>query len=212
MIQMKHSMTPIWYVIKIYLIALILLFAFPSFGKVPPIVPPEAQQILRQTMAENGYLTVEMHAEFWQILRSFRNDEAVLTGMSFLRSNLSISEAIQAATWKSMLLSWESNEPIKTEALKIITDELDKFLLENNPFSKGTNNHREFARSFEASYRQSIKSVEAFILAASKRQSFVNTENGRFHLSKSMIERVLTNMEDSFDRADRLLDPQWREN
>jgi len=209
---MKHSMTPIWYVIKIYLIALILLFAFPSFGKVPPIVPPEAQQILRQTMAENGYLTVEMHAEFWQILRSFRNDEAVLTGMSFLRSNLSISEAIQAATWKSMLLSWESNEPIKTEALKIITDELDKFLLENNPFSKGTNNHREFARSFEASYRQSIKSVEAFILAASKRQSFVNTENGRFHLSKSMIERVLTNMEDSFDRADRLLDPQWREN
>ena len=200
------------YAIKLNLIALSILFASSSFGQAPPSVPPEAQQILRQTMAENGYLTEEMHSEFWQIVRSLGNDEEVQTAMKFLTSNLSLVEAFQAATWESMLLSWESNELKKTETLKMMTDNIDKFMLENNPFPKGTSNHSELARSFEASNRQSIKSVEAFILAASKRQSFVNTANGRFPLSKSMIERVLTNMEDSFDRTDRLLDPQWSEN
>ena len=200
------------YAIKLNLIALSILFASSSFGQAPPSVPPEAQQILRQTMAENGYLTEEMHSEFWQIVRSLGNDEEVQTAMKFLTSNLSLVEAFQAATWESMLLSWESNELKKTETLKMMTDNIDKFMLENNPFPKGTSNHRELARAFEASNRQSIKSVEAFILAASKRQSFVNTANGRFPLSKSMIERVLTNMEDSFDRTDRLLDPQWSEN
>jgi hypothetical protein len=161
-------MMTIRYVIKLYLISLSILFAAPSFGQASPSVPPEAQQILRQTMAENGYLTKEMHADFWQIVRSLGNDEEVQNGMVFLRSNLSVSQAFQAATWKSMLLSWESNEPKRTEALKMMADNFDKFMLENNPFPKGTSNHSEFTRSFEASYRQSIQSVEAFILAAAK--------------------------------------------
>ena len=193
------------------LLAFLLLIASTALSQQPSNIPPEAQQIMRQTLAENGYLTEEMHSHFWQIVRSLGEEEDINTGMTFLKSNLQLTKTFQTATWESMLLSWESNELRRTDDLIMMMDNFEDFIVENNPFPQGTSNHSEFSAAFEAEYRNSMRSVEAFLTAAANRRSYVTTPNGGFPLSKDMIQRVLDNIDSSFSRIDRLFDPQWRD-
>lgn len=203
--------------VRIYCRSIILMgllcaaLSAPASSQMSPYIPQGAEEILRKTMAENGYLTEEMHIQFWDLAGSSGNEDDLRVGMEFVRSNLVLTKALQTGSWESMLLSWESREVIKTRALEVMADNLDKFILENNPFPSDTAQHREFAEGFESEYLSAMQSIDAYLLAASKRQRYVNTPSGRFPFSKAMIQRVLRNIEGSFERADRLLDPEWRE-
>lgn len=196
---------------KAIIISVALLFANPSASQQTSDIPFEAQQILRQTLAENGYLTEAMHTKFWRIVRSLGTSDEIETGITFLRGNIDLTQAVQRATWESTLLSWQAEEIIRTASLEMLTENFDKFMLEHNPFPKGSRQNSEFTDAFEAEYRNSMQSIDAFLIAAAKRQQYVETQNGMIPLSKSMIERVLTNMEASFGRLDRLLNPTWND-
>lgn len=175
-------------------------------------VPSEAREIMRKTLAADGYLYEEMHSKFWQSLRSLKGSEGDLKkGIEFLKASMSMHNEIQKASWESIRLSWISESVVRTDELTQLTEDLASSIEENSPYEVGTANHAALMDGFETSFAQSMESINIFLSAAAERERYIETPTGNVSLSMDVIEYVLANIDSSFDRAERLFSPTWEE-
>lgn len=175
-------------------------------------VPSEAREIMRKTLAADGYLNEEMHSKFWQSLRSLKGSEGDLTiGMEFLKASMSMHNKIQKASWESIRLSWISESVVHTDELTQLTEDLASSVEENSPYEVGTANNAALMDGFETSFAQSMESINVILSAAAERKRYVETPAGHMSLSMELIDYVIANIDASFVRAERLFSPIWEE-
>lgn len=191
---------------------LVLLPSQVSAQQFLDTVPSEAREILRQTLAADGQLNEEMHAQFWQSLRSLKGSEEELQkGMELLKASMSIHNEIQKASWESIRLSWTNERVVRTSKLTQLTDDLASSIKKNSPYELGSDEHAAFVDGFESSFAQSMESIDVILSAAAQRQRYVETPTGDVSLSIDLIDYVIANIDASYRRAERLFSPTWED-
>lgn len=175
-------------------------------------VPSEPREIIRQTLAADGYLNEEMHSQFWQSMRSLRGSEEDLQNvMELLKASMSIHNQIQKASWESIRLSWTNERVVRAQRLTQLTENLANSIKEKSPYELGSDNHAAFIDGFETTFAQSMETIDIVLSAAAERERYIETPTGNMSLNMDLIEYVIANIDSSFDRAERLFSPTWEE-
>lgn len=158
---------------------------------------PRQQEIWQTVMSVDGYLTREMHADFWEAMpRSmFKDDAGKAAYLRFLEKALISGLKYQREAWLSVRASMNNGRVVKTPGYEAVKEAvLTAF--------DGTGSKQKVASK--------IANGERMIEAAAK-GSPIETPNGLAYITPEMVDQVLAGMDGSLARAGRLLKPVWED-
>ncbi|MCX2983388.1 hypothetical protein EYC98_21215 [Halieaceae bacterium IMCC14734] len=160
-----------------------LLCAAPSYAQ----LPDEAQAIMMIVMKADGYITEEMHINFWaSIAEIAKTDEDVNQFSTHLSNNLLLTQEYQFELFKSARLSEEQGEVVMTERFKVLALGVEKI-------SPG----------------QKVLAQEFLESAAFQRMINRRADGRSLIVTKEVIDLTMPNIESSFKRLNRLLSKDW---
>ena len=81
---------------------------------------------------------------------------------------------------------------------------------ENLPWPEDSRDYAEAIAAFQDRRMVSGESVERLLEAAATRTPLITVAGEEIPIDEQSISRVLANLDASFERLNRLLDPQWR--
>ncbi len=148
-------------------------------------------EIMRITLASDGWLTEDMHREFWaQIPVSDRSNPVM---KMFLEQVLSEGLDFQRGTWKSVMFSLQAGQVTKSpdyESAKarILSSSTSVLLQEQNATA--------------------IKNAESLMDAAANKSVFV-TPRGKVYITYELVSKTISGLESSLCRARQLANPNW---
>ena len=155
------------------------------------ILSPKMQLIIRYTLAVDGYLTQQMHQEFWNEVRRIVTSQEI----EFMKKNLNVmildAHKYQQELWKSAKISYENKQVVKTQRLI----ELEVKIMSLNLYKKRM--------------KISMENSKRLLEAAAKRSSMNSVQGQTIQLDINMINIVLNNMGLSFMRFENLLNKNW---
>jgi hypothetical protein len=153
-------------------------------------------EIFLTAMAADGWLTEEMHRQFWaeipnEILSDSQEVNAIVEGMDNV---VTLANGFQWETWNSIRLSIEKKKPEHTPGY---SGERDR-LLSAWP-------RKEDRTGIE----QSVANAEGMIDAAGKGTAF-RSARGPMYLTSELVDNVLAGIEGAMFRLRRLGNPVWK--
>lgn len=169
----------------------------------------QAMQIMHETMSVHGDLTQDMHSRFWRLLDSSASGRVTDNELQFMRFGAELSLEIQRETWFSMKESWDQQRVLKTESLVNLMEDFPSVVRARSPYPVGSREYQDMMLALTREYARSFESVDAWLVAAGNRQSQVTTSTGTFHLSLDLIQTVNDQLEESFQRLQKLLQRTW---
>ena len=158
----------------------------------------DQREILRLTLAADGYLDQDMHRKFWNDVSEETIDDpgelAILRDHA--RSIGTQGIRWQREAWKSIRLSLEAGKVVKSSDYETVKLEFVEFAL-------GIGAPADVIE-------QGVSDAEGMLLAASEGRSYFSPA-GEIELDAGAVSLVLANMEVIFTRFDKLLNPVWQD-
>lgn len=155
---------------------------------------PRQQEIIRIVRSTEGYVTKDLHDEFW---RSMPPEVNTPSGYKMLADMFKeVSEAREVflrESWVSARASLRARKIVRTPAY--IEAKEKALAASENP-------------GYQKSMLESIAGAER-LLAAAATGTPVSTPDGKYYVTEDVAEKVLSGIEASEFRFARLIKPQW---
>ena len=188
-------------------VTLILLYCGLVFGFVDLNQLTDKQMLIfQQTINVYGKLTKDMHQDFWsdvadkdKAAKDYAENKHIDTEMSRIGSEY------QLELWKSALISYQNQEVFKSNKYQEIKDEMNDIFIRG---SKSISDIDERNRTLER-MKISIINSENLLISAAARENMQSVQGPIVDLSEQNIKFVISNIEESFVRVERLLNPNW---
>ena len=191
--------------IKKLILSLIILF---SLNCLASAMTQNQLHIIHQVLnVDQGKVTKQMHADFWKDVPN--KDEIVdfyeTTGLmaKITRDGM----RYQMELWKSALISYQNQQVFKSEDYINARETINDFI---NRVSKNIPNETERLQVINQMKTGMINS-DNLLKSAAARIDMQSVQGPIMELSEERIKFVISNIETSFKRIDKLLQVEWKE-
>lgn len=191
--------------IKKLILSLIILF---SLNCLASAMTQNQLHIIHQVLnVDQGKVTKQMHTDFWKDVPN--KDEIVdfyeTTGLmaKITRDGM----RYQMELWKSALISYQNEQVFKSEDYLNARETINDFI---NRVSKNIPNETERLQVINQMKTGMINS-DNLLKSAAARIDMQSVQGPIMELSEERIKFVISNIETSFNRIDKLLQSEWKE-
>ncbi len=164
--------------------------------------------IFQQTLnVDQGKITKQMHTDFW---KDVPNKDDVVKFMETTGLMAKITRdgmQYQMELWKSALISYRNKQVFKSDDYLKIREVMNDFI---NRVSKNIPNANERAQVVNQMKTSMINS-ENLLKSAAARTNMQSVQGPIIELSEERISFVISNIEKSFSRIDKLLKVEWKD-
>jgi len=154
-------------------------------------------EIIQIVLSVEGYITKELHAEFWaSVPPTIRHDAKTME--AFVRTidrSIAAGVRFQWESWASMKASLEAGRIVKTPGYAI---------------AKKSALNASTIPSFNQHARQGVANAEAMIEAAAGGKPF-QTPKGPMYITPELVNQVIAGLDGSIARFRRLVHADWEE-
>lgn len=189
---------------------LILLLLVP-IGASSQDLSPKIQDILRITMAADGYLNGETHREFWEEINKLGTPEEIKVATEVIQGSIILASEYQKETWTSAKESATKRTVIKSKRLIELEDEYPRKYKESMIKALPSSQHELAVQAFDKQFVTVRKNTSNLLKASANETSMLSVQGERTQvIDLNLINTSLTAIESSFERVTNLLDPNWK--
>jgi len=189
---------------------LILLLLVP-IGASSQDLSPKIQDIVRITMAADGYLNEETHREFWEEVKKLGTPEGIKVATEVIQGSIILASEYQKETWTSAKESAINRKVIKTKRLIELEDEYPRKYKETMLKALPESQHEPAVQAFDNQVATVRKNTSNLLKASADKTSMLSVQGERTQvIDLNIINTSLTAIESSFERVTNLLDPNWK--
>jgi hypothetical protein len=174
----------------------------PTGSSAPSEWTPRQKEIMRIVMsAEGGYLTKEMHTEFWQpvVLQYGKVTASVSARIkAALDESIGMATGFQRETWASVAASAREKKVVFTPGYAAARQKVESYSNSNLPVEA-------------KAIKQAVESGDRLIRAAASGEP-ISARGQTFYVKEELAVRVLEGLDGAMARASRLISPDWSEN
>ena len=165
-------------------------------------------RIINQVLnVQDGKITKQLHIDFWKDVPN-KMDVANFMETSGISAMITRNGMkYQMELWKSALVSYQNRQIFKSKDYLEIKKEINDFI---NKVSKNIPNANERAQVVNQMKISMINSNN-LLKSAAARTSMKSVQGPVVELSEQKIRLVINNIEKSFYRIDKLLQPEWKD-
>ena len=187
---------------------LLSLILFISFTSQLMAMTQNQMIIISQVLnAEGGKITKQMHTDFWKDVPNKMNVVKFMETSGMMAMITRNGMKYQMELWKSALVSYQNRQIFKSKDYLEIKKEINDFI---NKVSKNIPNANERAQVVNQMKISMINSNN-LLKSAAARTSMKSVQGPVVELSEQKIRLVINNIEKSFYRIDKLLQPEWKD-
>ena len=162
-------------------------------------------------MAENGYLTQDMHDQFWKTLRRTADNTEQDAFIEILAPAVEWGQEYQLELWKSARLSYLEGQVNKTLSLVEMQNNLEAKFQEWISKASQMPDYHKMLQDTKRGLQASLENGEVLLEAAAEHDPMPFPNAPSLRLDKEYIDRIIDRIDDSFSRVQNLLDPEWRD-
>jgi N12 class adenine-specific DNA methylase len=187
---------------KFFIIILIIFFN----SELSQAMTQKQLLIINQTMnVDQGKVTKQMHTEFWNDVPN-KNEIAKFMETTGLMAKITRdSMKYQMELWKSALVSYQNQQIFKSEEYLIARDAMNDFILR---ISKNIPNEEE-RKQVVNQMKTSMINSDNLLKSSAARTNMQSVQGPIMEISEQRIKFVILNIEKSFNRIDKLMNPIW---
>ena len=165
----------------------------------PPVEPnlsPRQEEIMRIVRAGDGYITEELHREFWDAMpfSDSQMAEAARDIEELTNAAIGPAQRLGYETWLSARMSLEAGRVVRSPGLASAV--------------RATLKASDIP-SYRAASQQSMKSVDRILSAAADGTPLV-TGSGPIFINEDLIAATLAGIEGGTRRSEILFSPEWK--
>ena len=164
--------------------------------------------IINQVLnTEQGRITKQMHTDFWKDIPNKQNFVEFMETTGLMAKLTRDSMNYQMELWKSALISYQNRQVFKSD------DYLKSRELMNDFFDRVSNNIPDINQRQEVKNQMAVSMANSdeLLRAAALRINFNSVQGQSIELSEERLKFIISNIEKSFIRIDKLLKPEWTE-
>ena len=164
--------------------------------------------IINQVLnVDQGKVTKQMHTDFWKDIPD-KNDIVKFMETTGIMAKLTRDGMnYQMELWKSALISYQNKQVFKSEDYIEAKETMTDFI---NRVSKNIPNANERAQVINQMKTGMINS-DNLLKSAAARTNMQSVEGPIVELSEERMTFVISNIEKSFSRIDKLLQSEWKD-
>jgi len=185
---------------------LVSLILFISFTSQLMAMTQNQMFIIQQTLnVDQGKVTKQMHTDFWKDVPN-KDDVAKFMETTGLMAKITRDGMqYQMELWKSALISYRNKQVFKSDDYLKIREVMNDFI---NRVSKNIPDANERAQVVNQMETSMINS-DNLLKSAAARTAMQSVQGPVIELSEERISFVISNIEKSFVRIDKLLKVEW---
>jgi len=165
-------------------------------------------KIIGQTLnVDQGKVTKQMHTDFWRDVPNKKDLIGFMESSGIMAKITRDGMQYQMELWKSALISYRNKQVFKSEDYLKVRDVVNDFI---NRVSKNIPNVNERTQIVNQMKTSMINS-ENLLKSAAARTNMQSIQGPVVELSEERIILVINNIERSFSRIDKLLQPEWKD-
>lgn len=184
---------------------IILLFFILSASELIAMTQNQMMIINQVLNVDQGKVTKQMHADFWNDVPD-KDDIVGFMETSGLMAKLTKDGMnYQKELWKTALISYQTRQVFKSDDYLKAKDIVLDFI---NRVSKNIPNLEEREQVI-TQLEVSMQNSDELIRSAASRTNFQSLQGPVIEISEDRIRFIISNIENSFERIDKLLNPNW---
>ena len=184
---------------------IIITFLITNFSQA---MTDKQMLILQQVLnVDQGKVTKQMHTDFWN---EVPNKDEIIQFMETTGLMAKITRdgmKYQMELWKSALISYQNEQVFKSDEYLKVNDTMNDLI---NRISKNIPDANERAQVINQMKTSMINS-DNLLKSAASRTDMQSVQGPIVEISEERIKFVISNIEKSFSRIDKLLKPEWVE-
>jgi len=185
-----------------YLIFLLLFF----ISNIANAMTQNQMYIIHQVLnVDQGKVTKQMHTDFWKDVPNKDDVVGFLETSGLMAKITKDGMSYQMELWKSALISYQNQQVFKSEDYLNARDTMNDFI---NRVSKNIPNENERLQVINQMKTGMINS-DNLLKSAAARTDMQSVQGPIMELSEERIKFVISNIEKSFKRIDKLLKVKW---
>ena len=185
-----------------YLIFLLLFF----ISNIANAMTQNQMYIIHQVLnVDQGKVTKQMHTDFWKDVPDKDDVVGFLETSGLMAKITKDGMSYQMELWKSALISYQNQQVFKSEDYLNARDTMNDFI---NRVSKNISNENERLQVINQMKTGMINS-DNLLKSAAARTDMQSVQGPIMELSEERIKFVISNIEKSFKRIDKLLKVKW---
>jgi hypothetical protein len=162
--------------------------------------------IIHQVLnVDQGKVTKQMHTDFWKDVPDKDDVVGFLETSGMMAKITKDGMSYQMELWKSALISYQNQQVFKSEDYLNARDTMNDFI---NRVSKNIPNETERLQVINQMKTGMINS-DNLLKSAAARTDMQSVQGPIMELSEERIKFVISNIEKSFKRIDKLLKVKW---
>jgi len=187
-----------------YLIFLLLFF----ISNIANAMTQNQMYIIHQVLnVDQGKVTKQMHTDFWKDVPDKDDVVGFLETSGLMAKITKDGMSYQMELWKSALISYQNQQVFKSEDYLNARDTMNDFI---NRVSKNIPNENERLQVINQMKTGMINS-DNLLKSAAARTDMQSVQGPVMELSEERIKFVISNIETSFKRIDKLLQSEWKD-
>src|SRR6056300_810818 len=164
--------------------------------------------IIHQVLnVDQGKVTKQMHTDFWKDVPDKDDVVGFLETSGLMAKITKDGMSYQMELWKSALISYQNQQVFKSEDYLNARDTMNDFI---NRVSKNIPNENERLQVINQMKTGMINS-DNLLKSAAARTDMQSVQGPIMELSEERIKFVISNIETSFKRIDKLLQVEWKD-
>ena len=164
--------------------------------------------IIHQVLnVDQGKVTKQMHTDFWKDVPDKDDVVGFLETSGMMAKITKDGMSYQMELWKSALISYQNQQVFKSEDYLNARDTMNDFI---NRVSKNIPNENERLQVINQMKTGMINS-DNLLKSAAARINMQSVQGPIMELSEERIKFVISNIETSFKRIDKLLQVEWKD-
>ena len=164
--------------------------------------------IIHQVLnVDQGKVTKQMHTDFWKDVPDKDDVVGFLETSGMMAKITKDGMSYQMELWKSALISYQNQQVLKSEDYLNARDTMNDFI---NRVSKNIPNENERLQVINQMKTGMINS-DNLLKSAAARIDMQSVQGPIMELSEERIKFVISNIETSFKRIDKLLQVEWKD-
>ena len=184
---------------------IIITFLITNFSQA---MTDKQMLILQQVLnVDQGKVTRQMHTDFWN---EVPNKDEVVQFMETTGLMAKITRdgmKYQMELWKSALISYQNEQVFKSDEYLKVNDTMNDLI---NRISKNIPDANERAQVINQMKTSMINS-DNLLKSAASRTNMQSVQGPIIELSEERMTFVISNIEKSFSRIDKLLQSEWKD-
>jgi hypothetical protein len=190
---------------------LFLILLLVPIGASSQDLSPKIQDIVRITMASDGYLSDETHGEFWEEINKLGTPEEIKVATEVIQGSIILASEYQRETWASAKESATKRKVIKSKRLIELEDEYPRKYKESMIKALPYSQHEPAVQAFDNQFATVRKNTSNLLKASANKTSMLSVQGERTQvIDLNIINTSLKAIESSFKRVTNLLDPNWK--